>query len=425
MKNKELIGQIIDFDYKGMGMTKLDDMPVFLDKGVIGDKVSYTITKDKKSFYKGRVTKILKKSKDRVESPCKYFNKCGGCDFLNYKYEKSLDWKRQSVNNKLQRISELDIKVSKVNSSEKTFNYRNNMQFQVKNCKIGLYMKNSKEIVPIEYCLMQSTNANKTLKILTKFKNLEKIKTLGIRTNYKDQVMLIISSKEKINKLNLILGDLIDANVVSIYENINNRTNAHYGDEFNLLYGQEYLEEKINKLYYKLSPSSFFQVNREQAENLYNKAMEFLQVKENEKIADLYSGVGTLSLEIASRKAQTLGVEIVEEAVEAARENAKLNGIDNVEFIASDVLKVLDDLDKNPDLIVLDPPREGINPKAIEKIIDFDPEKFLYISCNPVTLVRDLGVFKERGYEIEELEIVDQFPKTSHAEVITLLEKIK
>ena len=283
MKSKELIGQIIDFDYKGMGMTKLDDIPVFLDKGVIGDKVSYTITKDKKSFYKGRVTKILKKSKDRVESPCKYFNKCGGCDFLNYKYEKSLDWKRQSVNNKLQRISELDIKVSKVNSSEKTFNYRNNMQFQVKNGKIGLYMKNSKEIVPIEYCLMQSTNANKTLKILTKFKNLEKIKTLGIRTNYKDQVMLIISSKEKINKLNLILGDLIDANVVSIYENINNRTNAHYGDEFNLLYGQEYLEEKINKLYYKLSPASFFQVNREQAENLYNKAMEFLQVKENEK----------------------------------------------------------------------------------------------------------------------------------------------
>ncbi len=136
-------------------------------------------------------------------------------------------------------------------------------------------------------------------------------------------------------------------------------------------------------------------------------------------VFDLYSGTGTITQVLAESAKKVIGVEIVEEAVESARENAKLNGIDNVEFIASDVLKVLDDLDKNPDLIVLDPPREGINPKAIDKIIDFDPEKFLYISCNPVTLVRDLGVFKERGYEIEELEIVDQFPKTSHAEVIT------
>ena len=141
-------------------------------------------------------------------------------------------------------------------------------------------------------------------------------------------------------------------------------------------------------------------------------------------VFDLYSGTGTITQVLAESAKKVIGVEIVEEAVEAARENAKLNGIDNVEFIASDVLKVLDDLDKNPDLIVLDPPREGINPRAIEKIIDFDPEKFLYISCNPVTLVRDLGVFKERGYEIEELEIVDQFPKTSHVETIALIQKI-
>ncbi|EFA90047.1 23S rRNA (uracil(1939)-C(5))-methyltransferase RlmD [Peptoniphilus lacrimalis] len=426
MKNKELIGQIIDFDYKGMGMTKLDDIPVFLDKGVIGDKVSYTITKDKKSFYKGRVTKILKKSKDRVESPCKYFNKCGGCDFLNYKYEKSLDWKKQSVNNKLQRISELDIKVSKVNSSEKTFNYRNNMQFQVKNGKIGLYMKNSKEIVPIEHCLMQSTNANKTLKILTKFKNLEKIKTLGIRTNYKDQVMLIISSKEKINKLNLILGDLIDANVVSIYENINNRKNAHYGDEFNLLYGQEYLEEKINKLYYKLSPASFFQVNREQAENLYNKAMEFLQVKENEKIADLYSGVGTLSLEIASRKAQTLGVEIVEEAIEDARINAQKNKL-QARFICGKSEEILEKIQTDEkikmDKILVDPPRKGMDKKLVDYLNKNSYEKIVYISCNPATLARDLKILKEK-YKVEKVEIFDLFPYTSHVEVITLLSKL-
>lgn len=423
MKNKELIGQIIDFDYKGMGMTKLDDIPVFLDKGVIGDKVSYTITKDKKSFYKGRVTKILKKSKDRVESPCKYFNKCGGCDFLNYKYEKSLDWKRQSVNNKLQRISELDIKVSKVNSSEKTFNYRNNMQFQVKNGKIGLYMKNSKEIVPIEDCLMQSTNANKTLKILTKFKNLAKIKTLGIRTNYKDQVMLIISSKEKINKLNLILGDLIDANVVSIYENINNRTNAHYGDEFNLLYGQEYLEEKINKLYYKLSPASFFQVNREQAENLYNKAMEFLQVKENEKIADLYSGVGTLSLEIASRKSQTLGVEIVEEAIEDARINAQKNKL-QARFICGKSEEILEKIQKDEkikmDKILVDPPRKGMDKKLVDYLNKNSYEKIVYISCNPATLARDLKILKEK-YKVEKVEIFDLFPYSSHVESVVLM----
>ena len=140
-------------------------------------------------------------------------------------------------------------------------------------------------------------------------------------------------------------------------------------------------------------------------------------------VFDLYSGTGTISQVLAASAKKVIGVEIVEEAVGAARENAKLNGIDNVEFIASDVLKVLDDLDKNPDLIVLDPPREGINPKAIEKIIDFDPEKFLYISCNPVTLVRDLGVFSDRGYNIEEIEIVDQFPKTSHVESVVLMSR--
>ena len=137
----------------------------------------------------------------------------------------------------------------------------------------------------------------------------------------------------------------------------------------------------------------------------------------------LYSGTGTITQILAESAKKVIGVEIVEEAVKAARENAKLNGIDNVEFIASDVLKVLDDLDKNPDLIVLDPPREGINPKAIDKIIDFDPEKFLYISCNPVTLVRDLQVFEKRGYKIEELEIVDQFPKTSHVESVVLMSR--
>ena len=239
-------------------------------------------------------------------------------------------------------------------------------------------------------------------------------------------ILLSTSSQSQLDEeafIKFLLDLDLKGQVVSIYHVKNDAlSDAIVPEEIKLIYGKDHIEEEVLGLRFKISPFSFFQTNTKSAEVLYKMAREKIDAKDK-LVFDLYSGTGTITQVLAESAKKVIGVEIVEEAVEAARENAKLNGIDNVEFIASDVLKVLDDLDKNPDLIVLDPPREGINPKAIDKIIDFDPEKFLYISCNPVTLVRDLGVFKERGYEIEELEIVDQFPKTSHAECISLISK--
>ena len=239
-------------------------------------------------------------------------------------------------------------------------------------------------------------------------------------------VLLSTSSQSKLDEeafIKFLLDLDLEGQIVSIYHVTNDAlSDAIVPEEMKLIYGKDHIEEEVLGLRFKISPFSFFQTNTKSAEVLYKMAREKIDAKDK-LVFDLYSGTGTITQVLAESAKKVIGVEIVEEAVEAARENAKLNGIDNVEFIASDVLKVLDDLDKNPDLIVLDPPREGINPRAIEKIIDFDPEKFLYISCNPVTMVRDLQVFGERGYKIEELEIVDQFPKTSHVETVVLMSR--
>ena len=240
-------------------------------------------------------------------------------------------------------------------------------------------------------------------------------------------VLLATSSQSELDRdafVKFLLNLDLEGQIVSIFHVKNDAlSDAIVPEEIDLIYGKDHIEEEVLGLKFKISPFSFFQTNTRSAEVLYKMAREKIDAKDK-LVFDLYSGTGTISQVLAASAKKVIGVEIVEEAVKAARENAKLNGIDNVDFIASDVLKVLDDLDKNPDLIVLDPPREGINPKAIEKIIDFDPEKFLYISCNPVTLVRDLGVFADRGYNIEEIEIVDQFPRTSHVETIALIQKM-
>ena len=239
-------------------------------------------------------------------------------------------------------------------------------------------------------------------------------------------ILLATSTQSELDReafVKFLLNLDIEGEIVSIFHVKNDAlSDAIVPEEIDLIYGKDHIEEEVLGLKFKISPFSFFQTNTRSAEVLYKMAREKIDAKDK-LVFDLYSGTGTISQVLAASAKKVIGVEIVEEAVKAARENAKLNGIDNVDFIASDVLKVLDDLDKNPDLIVLDPPREGINPKAIEKIIDFDPEKFLYISCNPVTFVRDLGVFGDRGYSIEEIEIVDQFPKTSHVETVVLMSR--
>lgn len=425
MEENKYIGEILDFDFKGLGMTKLNKTPVFLDAGVIGDEVEFVITKKKKNFSKGKITKIIKKSKDRVESPCPYFKDCGGCDFLNYSDEKELKWKEEDVNKNLKKLAGLDIEVEKIIDSPCKIKYRNNMQFQVRDGKIGLFAKNSKEIVPIKNCIMQRDSANQVLKIIWNYKKLKDLKRIGIRTNYKGEVLLILVSKKGKLEIKDILSNLIDAGVKSIYLNYNKEERKHYSREFEKIYGEDFIEEELLGIKYKISPESFFQINKDATEKLYEKAIEYLDPKKEDKIYDLYCGVGSITLSIAKKASQVIGIEIVESAVDDARENAEKNNI-KARFVLGSAEEAIEKLWQeekiSPNKIIVDPPRKGLDEKLVNFLKENPVERLVYISCNPATQARDLKSLKE-VYEVEKISLVNLFPNTSHCEAVALLSR--
>lgn len=426
MEENKYIGEISDFDFKGLGMTKLNGKPVFLDAGVIGDEVEFVLTKNKKNFSKGKITKIIKKSKDRVESPCPYFKECGGCDFLNYSDEKELRWKEKDVNKNLNRLAELNIEVQEVIDSPEKIKYRNNMQFQVRDGKIGLFAKNSKEIIPIKNCIMQRDSANEVLRIMWKYKKLKDLKRIGIRTNYKGEVLLILVSKKGKLEIKDILSDLIDLGVRSIYINYNKEDRTHYSREFEKIFGDDSIEEELLEIKYKISPESFFQINRLATEELYKKAIEYLDPKENDKIYDLYCGVGSISLSVARRECDVTGIEIVDSAVDDARENAENNKIE-ARFVKGSAEEAIEKLweeeKKYPNKIIVDPPRKGLHEKLVNFLKENPVDRIVYISCNPATQARDLKSLKEI-YNVEKVALVNLFPNTAHAETVALLSKL-
>ena len=431
--------------FPNLSRGSFEDREYHFKGGIVGQRVEIKV-RGKKSK-KAKLLNIIERSDIEIESQCPHSEKCGGCSYQTLSYEEELKYKKELIENLFKENGierEMEIIPSPVHK-----NYRNKMEYTFGDeykggpLSLGLHVKNRfHEIINTTDCKIVDEDFNTIREeVRTYFEDLGEaqynrkrhegfLRHLLIRKATKTgeiMILLSTSSQSKLDEeafIKFLLDLDLKGQIVSIYHVKNDAlSDAIVPEEIKLIYGKDHIEEEVLGLRFKISPFSFFQTNTKSAEVLYKMAREKIDAKDK-LVFDLYSGTGTITQVLAESAKKVIGVEIVEEAVEAARENAKLNGIDNVEFIASDVLKVLDDLDKNPDLIVLDPPREGINPKAIERIIDFDPEKFLYISCNPVTLVRDLGVFKERGYEIEELEIVDQFPKTSHVETVALLSKL-
>ncbi|MDU6099089.1 23S rRNA (uracil(1939)-C(5))-methyltransferase RlmD [Peptoniphilus harei] len=437
-----IIVKIDESRFPNLSKGSFEDREYHFKGGIVGQRVEIK-ARGKKSK-KAKLLSIIERSDIEIESQCPHFEKCGGCTYQTLTYEEELKYKKELIKNLFKENGierEMEIIPSPVHKD-----YRNKMEYTFGDeykggpLSLGLHVKNRfHEIINTTDCNIVDEDFNTIrAEVRNYFEDLGEVqynrkrhegflRHLLIRKATKTgeiMVLLSTSSQSKLDEeafIKFLLDLDLEGQIVSIYHVINDAlSDAIVPEEMKLIYGKDHIEEEVLGLRFKISPFSFFQTNTKSAEVLYKMAREKIDAKDK-LVFDLYSGTGTITQVLAESAKKVIGVEIVEEAVEAARENAKLNGIDNVEFIASDVLKVLDDLDKNPDLIVLDPPREGINPRAIEKIIDFDPEKFLYISCNPVTLVRDIGVFKERGYKIEELEIVDQFPKTSHVEAAILM----
>lgn len=445
-KNKEYIVDIIDNGFGSEGIAKIEGFTIFVPNSLKGERVRILIVKVLSSHAFGKVLEIIEKSDARIESDCATYKRCGGCDLRHIKYEETLKMKQNAVQSLVNKTLKTKINVEETLGMDKPYHYRNKAQYPVgidKNGKpvIGVFAKRTHEIIPIEECLIQNKKTEKLAKFVFDFitknnisiynektgKGLVRhiVTKIGIKTNEIMCIIVIngleIPNEEKL--VNEIKNNF--ENVKTIIKNINMKnTNVILGKENINLYGDGYIKDKLGEFIFKISPLSFYQVNPIQAEKLYEIGVEGANITKNDVVFDLYCGIGTISLFMSKYAKKVYGIEIVEEAVEAAKENAKINNINNTEFISGDVEKVLDDLiNKNnivPDIVMVDPPRKGLDNKSIENILRIKPKKLVYISCNPATLVRDLSRLEDIYY-IQSVKPVDMFPFTSHVECCSVL----
>ncbi len=400
----------------------------------------FQITKLKKNYGLGQTIEILERSPYRVDSKCEHLGKCGGCELHNLRYDKQLELKRHIVKNNLERIGKIqDMLVKDTFGMDSPYRYRNKGEFKVgANYQIGYFKRGSHEIYPIESSIIQKESADEVIRLMKEYmkryrvegydrkRKRGSIKNLIVRTSQDNKVMVIVVTKGKNlphrEELINILTSQPSLEVVSIYQNINPKdTSEILGQKDIKLYGEDKLVDYIGEYKFLISPKSFFQVNHVQTKVLYDKVVEYLNLTGKEIVADLYCGIGTIAIYISKYAKKVYGVEIVKDAVEDARENLKLNQVDNVEFILGKSEEVLPKLNKKGiifDAIVVDPPRKGLDKVLVDAILEAKPEKIVYVSCNPSTLARDLGYLVEEGYEVVEVQPVDMFPHTMHVETV-------
>ncbi len=451
-------GTIERVDFPNKGIVHTEEGKVIVKNGMPGQKVRFMINKKRKTHAEGRLMEVLEKSPLETRKPqCSIFPACGGCMYQTMDYEAQLQMKegqiRQLLDEALKAGGQVDAdgmpdyQFDGIHPSPKEFAYRNKMEFSFGDeykdgplC-LGLHKKGSTyDILTAADCKIVHTDMNQILSCILEYcrdKNLpyyHKISHKGYlrhlllrraQTTGEILVNLVTTSQadwdfsplvEQLRALSL------DGKIVGILHIINDSlADVVRSDETRILFGQDYFYETILGLRFKITPFSFFQTNSLGAEVLYSAARGYIGDTKDMTVFDLYSGTGTIAQILASVAKKVIGVEIVEEAVAAARENAALNNLTNCEFIAGDVLKVLDEVTEKPDFIVLDPPRDGIHPKALPKIIEYGVERLVYISCKPTSLVRDLAVFLEKGYRVERACCVDMFPETVHVETICKL----
>lgn len=443
LKNVEIIDSI--FPNMGIGYYGDDNREIRVKNALVGQKVEAIPGRKRKTYRQGKIYNVLERSPMETNEGCVHKEECGGCVYQSLTYEKELDYKKYQIEKLLENTG---LKVKEVIESPSYKAYRNKMEYTFGDeykggpLALGMHKKNKfYEIINTDHCLIVHEDFNKIIKNVREYfenlglkhyhktKNTGNLRHLVIRRSEKGDILLnlVVTFSTEFDKeefLNMLNSINLEGDIKSVYITYNDsKSDAVIPEKVVHLYGDEFIEEEILGLKFKITPFSFFQTNTKSAEVLYKKAISLLDNIDEKIIFDLYSGTGTITQILGKKAKKVIGIEIVEEAVESAKESAKSNNIENVKFIEGDVLEQVDKLSIKPDIIVLDPPRVGIHPKAIEKIIDFSPEEFLYISCNPKTFVRDVEIFREKGYETDSVIFVDQFPRTSHGEVITLLRR--
>ena len=389
--------EILKLDHQGRGIGKINNKIIFIKNALPKELVEVKIIKDKKNYQEGIVTNYIKKSDKRINPKCPYYEQCGGCNLMHLNYQDQIKYKQEKIENIIHKYVDKFIKVNKIIPSENIYNYRNKVTFHVNN-KIGLYEDNTNNIIEIKKCLLADNKINKILKELKTLKlNKDEI---TVRSSYNDS---LIYYKNKDNLININCNNIINNNTI--------------------IKGNNYIIEKLNDFKFIISPTSFFQVNTQQTIILYDLIKKLAKPNKNDILLDLYCGTGTIGLYLSKESKEILGIELNKEAIIDANKNKKLNNINNAKFIAGDAKEIIKKINYKPDIIIVDPPRSGLYKGMIKDLISFNAKKIIYVSCDPITLSRDLKELKEK-YKIKEIQPVDLFPNTYHIENIVLLEKM-
>lgn len=438
-KNDKIIGTCNGYTKDGYGVVKVDGFPLFVKGMMDQEEAELVVTLVKKTYGYAKVLKLLKTNVERKEPICPIAKQCGGCQLQHMSYKEQLSFKKQKVQDVMDRIAKINIQVEDTLGMKEPYYYRNKGQIPVGiqkgNVVTGFYRINSNTIIDTDRCKIQSEKINNVLqqmkKLFNKYENAVVFRHLLIKHAFvTNEIMVVwITRQPKFPHMKEMAQDLVEAipEIKSIIVNVNTRKdNVILGNDEYLIYGKDSIVDEIDGLQFHISSKSFYQVNPVQTKVLYGKALEFCQLNGNETVIDLYCGVGTISMFLAKKAGKVIGVEIVEQAIENAKDNAKRNHLDNVEFICSDAAnyaKKLSEEGMKPDVVVVDPPRKGCDITTLESIVTMSPKRLVYVSCDPATLARDIQILEQHNYHAEIVQPVDMFPFTHHVETVVLLSR--
>jgi len=443
-KNKIYEATICDYTADGSGVAKIEGCAVFIPNAIVGETCKIRIEKVGKTWAAGKIVEILEKSPHRVQRECPISSSCGGCDFWHMDYEEETRLKADRVRQALNRIGGEQLEALPILSAPTCYGYRNKAQYPVSSKKsrafAGFFRAGTHQVVENERCLILPEETEAVKGLVVDYVNHYRITAYDEETQkgllrhiyvrrgaVSGQVLvcLVVNGRKLPHTEDLIQRLQAVPGFTSLVLAVNTRPgNAILGNEFITLYGPGYIEDTLCGLTFRLSPRSFYQVNHHQAQRLYQAAISQAEITKEDLVLDLYCGVGTITLAMAKAAGKVIGVEVVEQAVQDAWENARRNGIENAEFFCGDAGKAALDLEAKgiiPDVVVVDPPRKGLNADTIEALSKMSPRRIVYVSCDPATLARDVALLKERGYTLKNAMAADLFPRCAHVESIVCL----
>ena len=443
-KNAVYETTVCDYTAEGLGVARVDGCAVFIPNAIFGEKLRIRVEKVGKTWASGKIVEILEKSPHRVNRECGVAKLCGGCDFWHIDYDEESRLKADRVKQCLNRISGEKLEEVPILSAPTCYGYRNKAQYPVSSQKgrvfAGFFKAGTHQVVENPRCLILPEETDKVKKIVIDYVNHYRISAYDEQTGkgllrhiyvrrgaVSGQVLvcLVVSGRKLPHTEDLVKRLQAVSGFATLVLSVNTKQgNAVLGEEFITLYGPGYIEDTLCGLTFRLSPRSFYQVNHHQAERLYDAAIAQAEITKEDLVLDLYCGVGTITLAMAKAAGKVIGVEVIPQAVEDAKENAARNGIENAEFFCGDAGKAALELEKKgirPDVVVVDPPRKGLNADAIEAMARIAPRRIVYVSCDPATLARDVALLKEKGYHLKNAQAADLFPRCSHVESIVCL----